>query len=309
MSPTTCVGNSPDIRRTATEAAMIQDAANSRAQDKMARIETFLGQLGERLIQLLQQYMTGEQVVRVVGPSAMPMWITYDKDYIEGEFDFEVEAGSTQPQNETFRRQSAMQMVDAMAPFAAAGVINVPELAKYVLQMGFGVKDPDAFINAELRPRRPPGPPEPQALPPGGRRPVAALPGLRPGDRPGGPPGLPARWAARWSSHPGWVPSRTDARTGRSRRSSSRAWATAAAPGDAPAAPAVDRSSCRLNSSRQLMAARWPVDAARAADAPFIQQVLGPVRPDAAGRPVGSAQAHHPLVSATGGRTRSSTAV
>ena len=164
-------GNSPDIRRTATEAAMIQDAQNSRGQDKMSRIENFLGQLGGRLIQLLQQYMTGEQVVRVVGPSAMPIWITYDKDYIEGEFDLEVEAGSTQPQNETFKRQSAMQLVDAMAPFAGAGVINVAELAKYVLQMGFGIKDPDAFISSEMAPPQPgaaAGEPEgPPELPPG----------------------------------------------------------------------------------------------------------------------------------------------
>ena len=179
-------GNSPDIRRTATEAAMIQDAQNSRGQDKMSRIENFLGQLGGRLIALLQQYMTGEQVVRVVGPSAMPIWITYDKDYIKGEFDLEVEAGSTQPQNETFKRQSAMQLVDAMAPFAGAGVINVAELAKYVMQMGFGIKDPDAFISSEMAAPESPagqagGPPE---LPPG-----AAPPGQPPGQPP--PPGVP----------------------------------------------------------------------------------------------------------------------
>lgn len=194
-------GNSPEIRRTATEAAMIQDAQNSRGQDKMSRIETFLGQLGGRLIQLLQQYMTGEQVVRVVGPSAMPIWITYDKDYIKGEFDLEVEAGSTQPQNETFKRQSAMQLVDAMAPFAQAGVINVPELAKYVLQMGFGIKDPDAFISSEQSAQEPqsptaagelpPGAPPPGAPPPGGPQPpppAAAGPvGAPP---PGAPPGM-----------------------------------------------------------------------------------------------------------------------
>ena len=187
-------GNSPDIRRTATEAAMIQDAQNSRAQDKVSRIETFLGQLGSRLISLLQQYMTGEQVVRVVGPTAMPIWITYDKDYIKGEFDLEVEAGSTQPQNETFRRQSAMQLVDAMAPFAGAGVINVPELAKYVLQMGFGIKDPDAFISSEMAaPESPAGQQqEPPALPPGQPPPGAPAPGGQPPPEAAGPVGAPA---------------------------------------------------------------------------------------------------------------------
>jgi hypothetical protein len=133
---------------------------------------------------LLQQYMTGEQVVRIVGANAAPVWITYDKDYIKGEFDFEVEAGSTQPQNETFRRQSAMQLVDAMAPFASAGVVDTAELAKYVLQMGFGVKDPDQFINAAA-------PPPAEGAPPGQQQ--GALPaGPQPAAPPGGvPPGGP----------------------------------------------------------------------------------------------------------------------
>jgi hypothetical protein len=177
-------GDQPNIRRTATEAAMIQDAANSRAQDKMGRIEGFLSLIGERLIQLLQQYMTGEQVVRVVGANAVPVWIKYDKHYIAGEFDFEVEAGSTQPQNETFRRQSAMQLVDAMAPFAQAGVLDVAELAKYILQTGFGVKNPEQFINAE----GPPGPPEGE--PPPGEGPPPGQDAPPPGQQ-AGPPGPP----------------------------------------------------------------------------------------------------------------------
>jgi hypothetical protein len=188
-------GAQADIRRTATEAAMIQDAANSRAQDKMSRIEGFLALIGERLIQLLQQYMTGEQVVRVVGTNAMPVWVKYDKDYIAGEFDLEVEAGSTQPSNETFKRQSAMQMVDAMAPFVQAGVIDVPELAKYILQMGFGVKNPDQFINAQGPPEPGPlgqgAPPPDQGAPPEPAPPMQQAPAPSVPAGPGPPPGAP----------------------------------------------------------------------------------------------------------------------
>ena len=142
-------GASAQIRRTATEAAMIQDAMNSRAADKLSRIESTLSQLGQRVIQLMQQYMTGEIVVRVVGSKAAPAWINFDSDYIAGEFDFEVEAGSTQPQNESFRRQSALQMVDAMAPFVGSGVVDPSALARHVLQFGFGVKDPTQFLSPQ----------------------------------------------------------------------------------------------------------------------------------------------------------------
>ena len=194
-------GQMPDVRRTATEAAMLQDAMQSRAADKLARVETYLGLVGERLIQLMQQFMTGEQVVRVAGPQAMPVWLTFDADYIQGQFDFEVEAGSTQPQNETFRRQAAMQLVDAMAPFAQAGVIDPSRVAQHVLQFGFGVKDPSQFMlqqqgmapGGQPMPGQPPGAPQPGAPPgPGGPQPMPA--GLPPGGGapPGGaPPGTP----------------------------------------------------------------------------------------------------------------------
>lgn len=141
-------GGLPEIRRTATEAAIMQDAANARAADKLATIEGVIASVAQRLVGLAQQYMTGEQVARIVGRDGEPMWVTFDRDYIAGEFDFEVEAGSTAPVNESFRRQMALQMVDAMAPFAGAGIVNMQKLASHVLQFGFGVKSPDEFLQA-----------------------------------------------------------------------------------------------------------------------------------------------------------------
>lgn len=141
-------GAMPEIRRTATEAAIAQDASNARAADKLATIELEIAACASRLVALAQQYMTGEQVARVVGSNAIPLWVKFDRDYIAGEFDFEVEGGSTQPVNESFRRQMALQMVDAMAPFVQAGVVDMGALARHVLQFGFGIKSPEAFLAA-----------------------------------------------------------------------------------------------------------------------------------------------------------------
>jgi hypothetical protein len=160
-------GGASEISRTATEAAIMQDAMNARTSDKLAEIERAVANCAKRLIGLAQQFMTGEQVIRVVGSSAMPLWVNFDADYIKGDFDFEVEAGSTQPVNESFRRQMALQMVDAMAPFVGAGVIDMGALARHVLQFGFGVKSPEAFLAP---------PPQPMGLPPGGP-PPQNLPG------------------------------------------------------------------------------------------------------------------------------------
>lgn len=139
-------GGVSEISRTATEAAMMQDAMNARTSDKLAEIERGIARCARRLIGLAQQFMTGEQVVRVVGTSAMPIWVTFDRDWIAGEFDFEVEAGSTQPVNESFRRQMALQMVDAMSPFISMGIVDPAAMARHVLQFGFGVKTPEAFL-------------------------------------------------------------------------------------------------------------------------------------------------------------------
>jgi hypothetical protein len=164
-------GGLPEIRRTATEAAIMQDAANARAADKLATIEGVIAGVAERLVALAQQFMTGEAVARVVGRDGEPMWVTFDRDFIAGQFDFEVEAGSTAPVNESFRRQMALQMVDAMAPFAQAGIVNTQRLAAHVLQFGFGIKSPEEFLQEP-----------PQMAPEGGMPPnVAAPPQMEPG--------------------------------------------------------------------------------------------------------------------------------
>lgn len=147
-------GQLPEIRRTATEASIIQDAANARAADKLDTVQLAVGQVARRILQLLQQYMTEEQSARIVGRDGTKLWFQYQRGDIEGEFDFDVEAGSTQPMNETFRRQQALQMMTALTPLLEQGVIDPKELAKHVLRDGFGIKQPEKFI-------LPPPPPQP----------------------------------------------------------------------------------------------------------------------------------------------------
>lgn len=167
------------IKRTATEAAMIQDAANARAQDRLSKVETILSEIAEQVIGLMQQFLTGEHVARVVSIPGKA-WINYDRDYIQGQFDFEVQGGSTEPRNETFRRQSAMQLIDASMPFLDSGVVNPIALYQHILN-SFGITDTGRFM-AEQGP--PPIPPmgQGQPMPPG------APGGMPPGMPPGPPP-------------------------------------------------------------------------------------------------------------------------
>jgi hypothetical protein len=138
-------GATSETRRTATEASIIQDAANARAADKLAQVERFIREVAERVLQLGQTHLTGEHVARVVGPGKAMMWVPFTRDTIEGEFDFEVEAGSTQPLNEMGRRQQALQLVQALSPYVGM-VVNPQELVRYILQEGFGVSNPEKFL-------------------------------------------------------------------------------------------------------------------------------------------------------------------
>ena len=164
-------GAIPETTRTAREASIIAEAGNARVAEKLVAIENAIAQCASNLIMLAQQFMTGEMTVRILGTEAAPVFLTFDKDYISGEFDYTVEAGSTAPRNEAFRRDMALQMVSAMQPFAQAGLVNLPKLAEYVLGVGFGVKDPGSFLQEppapEAPPEAPPMPPEMAALPPG----------------------------------------------------------------------------------------------------------------------------------------------
>lgn len=168
-------GAMPEIRRTATEAAIVQDASNARASDKLAIIERAIGECARHLVMLAQQFMTGEQAVRIIGSEAQPLWLTFDRDYIQGEFDYEVEGGSTAPMNESFRRQRALQIVDAMAPFAGAGILDMGKMAAYVLQYGFGIKQAQGFILQQQ-------PMGPEGMPPQGMMPQGMTPGMGAGE-------------------------------------------------------------------------------------------------------------------------------
>jgi hypothetical protein len=139
-------------------------------------------------------------------------WVNYDADYIQGEFDFEVAAGSTEPMNETFRRQSALQLVDASMPFLQMGVANPMTLYMHILQKGFGVKDAQPFIMTPP-PGQGQGPPQPgdptaqpqEALPPG-QQPQGQLPSPDQGPSPMDAGSIPPQMLAAMSNGNGAAP-------------------------------------------------------------------------------------------------------
>lgn len=141
-------GAMPEIRRTATEAAIIQDVANARAADKLARVEWAVGEISRRMLILAQQYLHEGQIARITSRSGKPVHFFFEPEDIQGEYDFEVQGGSTRPKNETMRRQQAMEMLQALAPFGdpQMGLVNMQEVIAHALKHGFDVDDPTRFM-------------------------------------------------------------------------------------------------------------------------------------------------------------------
>lgn len=185
-------GQVPETRRTATEAAIISDSVNARAADKLAIIEKAIALVGRRVAQICQQFVEGEQVVRIVGENEAVEWLVFDRETIQGEFDFEVEGGSTQPMNETARRQQAVAMLNALAPLIGT-VIDPQKIAVHVLQNGFGVKNAQEFLMMMPPPMPGQDPNQPPGGPPqGGMGAPGGEPGMQPppmGDNQSGGPG------------------------------------------------------------------------------------------------------------------------
>lgn len=156
-------GGGGDIRRTATEASMIQDAVNARSADKLATIEKAISRIGRNMLELCRQYLTGDHVARIVGNHGKPIWVPYTQEDIDVDADFEVEGGSTTPKNEGFRQNQAMQLSQALGPLIGP-VIDPAMFAKWMLK-AYGINDSDRWI-VQAMPGMPPGM-DPSMLPPG----------------------------------------------------------------------------------------------------------------------------------------------
>jgi hypothetical protein len=141
-------GSLPEIRRTATEAAILQDTANARAADKLARVEWAIGAVGSRMVKLAQQYMSEGQVARVTGKNGQPFHFYFEREDIEGDFDFEVQGGSTQPKNDMMRRQQAAELLQALSPYGdpQLGLVNMRAVIEHALRDGFGITNPEKFL-------------------------------------------------------------------------------------------------------------------------------------------------------------------
>lgn len=118
--------------RSAQAINMLMEAANGRFKYKLDNLEDSLKEFGRQLIALNQQFVTEPMVIRITGEMGTA-WKQLNPNEIQGKFDIDVAAGSTQPMSKSIRRAEARELLATVAPFAMNG-INLTFFIKYLLQ-------------------------------------------------------------------------------------------------------------------------------------------------------------------------------
>lgn len=169
----------PSMLDTATGAAMMQEAGNTRFA-----LKTRVNELGalKRLARHwgshFQQFTTEDQVVRLVGPDGAVNWLQVTPDGIQGALDYDIQSESIM-QSETMRKQQAMDLFNLTAQAVSMG--GLPPQAVTVAYMdvleAFGKKDAEGMLGQPPQQGLPPQPGQPQPRQP---QPGQEQPGVGP---------------------------------------------------------------------------------------------------------------------------------
>ena len=133
-----------NLRRTATEASIIQDSSSLRQQDKLRRVEDAATEIAKRMKALAQMFYDHQRWILVTG-QGWELPISFNKNDILGDFDVSVDAGSTQPISQQQRMQDTERLYQLLI---SNPVVNLPEVTRELLR-SHGMSNPDRFINQQ----------------------------------------------------------------------------------------------------------------------------------------------------------------
>lgn len=151
---------------TANESALVGQGTAVLRQERLSTLEKFIVRVVKKASVIIQQTMdthevpldeeqfkmaqqhTPDQLASIVGDAGEKMimpWLTADKKSLHGDYDFEVEVGSTQPVNQDTRKRDAVQLYQIMAqnPY-----VKKREGTKFVLD-AFNMMESDKFLKTD----------------------------------------------------------------------------------------------------------------------------------------------------------------
>jgi len=115
--------------RSAREAIAVKEKLEARLAKRADAVADFYRMFGMKHIMTLQQTMVLARYVRIFDSAKdLAAFRQYEKDDIEGNFNFIVYAGTSAPRNTEAKRASEIQLFQTLAPMAQAGKIPIEPL-------------------------------------------------------------------------------------------------------------------------------------------------------------------------------------
>lgn len=165
---------------TATGASIYQTVAQKRLAMKKQSLMYAWRKIGRMKAKLLQQFVTEEKLIPIIGPAGAHDFMAISPSYLQGEFDIDIEpvAESFMRQERRAEKQAMFQAAIQAAPVMAAvgQPLNLKEFANDWLE-SYDVTDPERFFLEQQQAQGAPGAPQQGGGPQqGGQNPMGSAP-------------------------------------------------------------------------------------------------------------------------------------
>jgi len=121
-------------QNTATGVSLLSESASRLLTFKANQIRLNTWQRTfEQWADLTKQFLTNDMALKIEGPGNTYAWVTVSPEDIAGEFDVRIEAGSESLMRQQ-ERSEAIAVLNAMAPFAQSGLVNIEPLLEKLAQ-------------------------------------------------------------------------------------------------------------------------------------------------------------------------------
>jgi hypothetical protein len=101
--------------RTATEASIVDQVQQSRGVFDRQVVDDFVLDMIEKKHKICQQWLPTDLAIEIIGPLGADWVSPVEPRMIEGDFDFQIIPGSTQPPNNALLRAEAIQLIQLVA--------------------------------------------------------------------------------------------------------------------------------------------------------------------------------------------------
>jgi hypothetical protein len=134
---------------TATGVTLLHESASRLLTFKANQVRTLTWQrVFEQWSDLTKQYLTSPVAVQIQGPGSAKTWMELGRQEVMGDYDVRIQAGE-ESLNRQQERAEAVALLNALAPFAQQGLINIQPLLEKVADAYDMADKSSLFPNAQ----------------------------------------------------------------------------------------------------------------------------------------------------------------